>query len=443
MRVLCLYQHYATPDAPANARLYAMLDALAGRHEVDVVTSRQLMDRRPPPEARRFPDAPPGVRLHYVEAPYENAMGAAARLASYGRFAWGALRVARRLPRPDVVYGISTPLSTAAAAAAAARHHRCPWVFEVRDLWPDFPVQMGAVPGLMRRPLYGLERALYRSAARVISVSPDMAAHVEAVVPGKGALHWQGTDPDLFALTTDADAAALRERLGLGTRQVLLYAGSLGRANAVDALVGAAERLQHRDDLAVVVLGAGYGADAVQAAAARLPNLVYAGQEPRWRALAYLRLASLALVPFLDKPVLAANAPGKLFDALWAGVPAIVTNPGWTRRLVEEYGCGWYAPPTAEALADAAEHALSDPDALAAAGRRAIAFARPTFDRRRLAHALEATWAAAAGIALPDTPAPFPTPGDGALGEPPFQPVPGRRRASDASGGASGTGGGA
>ena len=435
MRVLCLYQHYATPDAPANARLYAMLDALAGRHEVDVVTSRQLMDRRPPPGERRFPDAPPGVRLHYVDAPYDNAMGTRARLASYGRFAWGALRVARRLPRPDVVYGISTPLSTAAAAATAARHHRCPWVFEVRDLWPDFPVQMGAVPRLLRRPLYRIEHALYRSAARVISVSPDMAAHVDAVAPGKGALHWQGTDPDLFALTTDADAQALRERLGLGDRRVALYSGSLGRANAVDALVGAAERLRHRDDLAVVVLGGGYGADAVRAAAARLPNLVYAGQEPRWRALAYLRLADLALVPFLDKPVLAANAPGKLFDALWAGVPAVVTNPGWTRRLVEEYGCGWYAPPTAGDLADAITRALGDADGLAAAGRRAAAFARPAFDRRRLAGALEATWAAAAGITLPDAPAPFPTPGDGAAGPPPPPPNPAYRRASGSDGG--------
>ena len=435
MRVLCLYQHYATPDAPANARLYAMLNALAGRHEVDVVTSRQLMDRRPPPAERRFPDAPAGVRLHYVDAPYENAMGARARLASYGRFAWGALRTARRLPRPDVVYGISTPLSTAAAAAAAARHHRRPWVFEVRDLWPDFPVQMGAVPRLAHRPLYRLERALYRSAARVISVSPDMAAHVEAAAPGKGALHWQGTDPDLFALTTDADAHALRERLGLGTRRVALYAGSLGRANAVDALVGAAERLQHRDDLAVVVLGAGYGREAVRAAAERLPNLVYAGQEPRWRALAYLRLADLALVPFLDKPVLAANAPGKLFDALWAGVPAVVTNPGWTRRLVEEYGCGWYAPPTPEALADAVERAFADPDGLAAAGRHAAAFARPAFDRRRLAAALEATWAAAAGVTLPDAPAPFPSPGDGATGAPPLQPRAAGRRGTGPDGG--------
>ena len=434
MRVLCLYQHYATPDAPANARLYAMLDALAGRHEVDVVTSRQLMDRRPPAARRRFPDAPPGVRLHYVDAPYENAMGAGARLASYGRFAWGALRTARRLSRPDVVYGISTPLSTAAAAAAVARHHRAPWVFEVRDLWPDFPVQMGAVPRVMRRPLYRLERALYRSAARVISVSPDMAAHVDALAPGKGALHWQGTDPDLFALTSDADARALRERLGIGDRRVLLYSGSLGRANAVDALVGMAERLRHRPDLVLVVLGGGHGAPAVQEAAGRLPNLLYVGQEPRWRALAYLRFADLALVPFIDKPVLAANAPGKLFDALWAGVPALVTNSGWTRRLVESYGCGWYAPPTADALAHAAEDAFADPDALAAAGRRAQTFARPAFDRRRLAYALESTWAAAAGQALPERPAPFPTPGDGAVGEPPFRPVAGRFSRRDGGG---------
>ncbi|MEM8558153.1 MAG: glycosyltransferase family 4 protein [Bacteroidota bacterium] len=397
--ILCLYQHYSTPDAAAHGRLFTFLDAWRERYHTDLVTSRLWLDRR---ATTAFPDAPAGTTLHALDVPYDNAMGATRRLPAYLRFAWQAERLARRLPRPDVVYGISTPLTVGWAALRVARHFGVPFVFEVRDLWPDFPVAMGALPRRLAGPLYALERRLYREAAHVIGVSPDMTAHVRRTVPEANATTiLQGTDFDLLDAVTPQEVARLQHDLGFGERglgergfgergfgerRVVLYAGTLGRANAIPETLAALAHLAHRDDLAFVFMGAGFHADTVRQQAARQANVRLLPSMPRHRALAYFKLAALTLVPFLDVPVLATNAPAKLFDSLAAGTPVVVTNTGWTKELVETEQCGWYAPLTDPASFAARLAAVLDaPETLADAGSRGERYARAHFDRRALA----------------------------------------------------------
>lgn len=388
-RSLCLYQHYSTPDSAAHGRLYTFLDAWSGERHTDLVTSRLWLDRR---STSVFPDVPVGTEVHAFDTPYDNTMGAARRLPAYVRFAWKAERLARRLPRPDVVYGISTPLTVGWAALRVARHFDVPFVFEVRDLWPDFPVEMGSLPRPLAPPLYALERRLYREAAHVIGVSPAMTAHVSRVAPAATtSTVLQGTDLHLLDAITPQNVEMVRQQLGLGERRLVLYAGTLGRANAIPETLAALARLAHRDDVVFGFMGQGYHAEAVRAQAARQRNLQLIAPEPRRRALAYFRLASLSLVPFLDLPVLATNAPAKLFDSLAAGTPVVVTNAGWTKRLVEAEGCGWHLPlsdPTA--LAGRLAALLDDDAALRAAGARGARYATAHFDRRRLARSTAA-----------------------------------------------------
>ncbi|MEM9997380.1 MAG: glycosyltransferase family 4 protein [Bacteroidota bacterium] len=389
-----MYQHYSTPDAAAHGRLFTFLDAWGERYHTDLVTSRLWLDRR---ATTAFPDTPPGTTLHALDVPYDNTMGAARRFPAYLRFAWQAERLARRRPRPDVVYGISTPLTVGWAALRVARHFGVPFVFEVRDLWPDFPVAMGALPRRLAGPLYALERRLYREAAHVIGVSPDMTAHVRRSVPEATATTiLQGTDLDLLDAITPQEVARLRHDLdlgergfgeqGLGERRVVLYAGTLGRANAIPETLAALAHLAYRDDLAFVFMGAGFHADTVRQQAAQQANVRLLPPMPRHRALAYFKLAALTLVPFLDVPVLATNAPAKLFDSLAAGTPVVVTNAGWTKRLVEKEQCGWYVPlADPETFAARLAAVLDAPEALAEAGARGERYARAHFDRRALA----------------------------------------------------------
>src|SRR5690606_32453756 len=103
----------------------------------------------------------------------------------------------RRLKKPDVIWGVSTPLTAAWAAAKVARYHKVPFVFEVQDLWPEFPVQMGAVPFKpLQKQLYRLEKNLYLQAAHIIPLSPDMETYITdlGVPPAKITTLVNGTE---------------------------------------------------------------------------------------------------------------------------------------------------------------------------------------------------------------------------------------------------------
>jgi glycosyltransferase involved in cell wall biosynthesis len=124
------------------------------------------------------------------------------------------------------------------------------------------------------------------------------------------------------------------------------------------------------------------------------------GGQPRHAVFSWFALAEVAVVSFLGLPVLDANSPAKLYDALAVGTPVVVTNQGWTKKLVEEHGCGWYAPAgNATALASQLQAILANPVERAAAGQRGRALARQQFDREQLAAQMQAILerAAAAG----------------------------------------------
>lgn len=387
MHLLYVYQYYNTPDNAATARHYHYLRHLARRHRVTLITSRTYYESR---LTDRFPWVPDGVTVHMLDVPYANRMNARARLRAYAGFAAGAVHAGLRGPRPDLVFGTSTPLTAAWAARQIARLRRVPWVFEVRDLWPDFPVQMGALPGPMARLLYRMEHRLYHSAAHVLTLSPDMEAHVrQAGVPGERVTTLvHGTDRAL--LDAAPDPAALREAHGLTEAFVVLYAGTLGRANAIPTLLDTARALAHRPRLRLVIAGDGYHRDEVLAAARELSNLTLLPPQPLHRMLGWFRLADVSVVSFLDRPVLATNSPAKFFDSLSAGTPVVVTSPGWTKAFVERHGCGWAVPPEdAPALATCLERLLDDPARVAEAGRRGAVVAREQFDRDRLAERFE------------------------------------------------------
>ncbi len=398
MRILYVYQFYSNPDCATMGRHYAFLQRLAQRHEVTVLTTRTYYDAR---ITHDFPWAPEGVDVRMIDAPYENEMGIRPRLLAYAQFALRAVLAGLRLPRPDLVFGSSTPLSAAWAARQIARLKGAPWVFEVRDLWPDFPVQMGAVPfAWMRRLLYCVERDLYHSAAHVVTLSTDMEAHVlrHGVPEVNVTTLVHGSDFELIDRCLPEHLETLRARHGLEGRRVALYGGTFGRANDIPTLIEAARLLRSRPDIMFVFAGYGYHTALLEQASRTLPNVLLLPAQARHQMLCWFKLADLSLVSFIDRPVLAANAPAKLFDSLACGTPVVVTNPGWTRDFVEAHQCGWYAPPSdPAALAGCIARACDDPEEIREAGRRAGEAARPAFDRSLLVDKLERIFVEAAG----------------------------------------------
>ncbi len=381
MRILYLHQFFITRAGVGGTRSYEFARRFVERgHAVRMVTAAP---------GRRDVE---GIEVVGARGGYSDYVSAThtsypRRMLAFARFALGASREALRGPRPDVVYATSPPLTIALPALLAAARHRAPLVFEVRDLWPEAPIQMGALPNpLAQRLARALERFVYRRSARVIALSPGIRDGVIAagVPPERVVLVPNASDLELFSPTLDRDAE--RRRLGFGDEFVCSYFGTLGEANDLSQVVRAAPLTP---GVTFVLLGDGKRREGLRREAERLgaANVVFLDPVPDKAAVARLAAASDAcLTIFKDVPVLATNSPNKLFDTFAAGRAAIVNQPGWMQRLVEENHAGVFVRPgDAEDLAEKVAWLRDHPEEVARYGRNARLLAEREFGRDELA----------------------------------------------------------
>ncbi|MGB4594024.1 MAG: glycosyltransferase family 4 protein [Coriobacteriia bacterium] len=393
MRILYVHQFFATRDSSLGLiRSYEFSRRwVAEGHQVTIITSSSRLPEEF--DRKAFMDGEiDGIRVRSVRVRYSNYMGYFRRMWSFALFTIGATWLATTAGRHDVVFATSTPLTVGIPGWVAAALTRTPFVFEVRDLWPEAAIQMGAVSpgGLVGRTAKALERFLYHRSAHVVALSPGMVAGVvaEGVDPQRVHMVPNSSDLDLF-MPGPKDTAFLT---ALGVPEgafVVGYAGAIGPSNAVEAQVPEAARLLHereRDSIVFVIAGDGKSLPALREAVGDLPNVRLVGSLAKRDVPTLTRSADVLMTLFADVPILATNSPNKFFDGLASGRPMIVNSPGWTRELVEENDCGVYVPAgDGAALADAIERFADDRTMLERMGRNARALAEARFGRDELA----------------------------------------------------------
>ncbi len=406
MRILYIHQFFATRESTLGLiRSYEFSRRWVEQgHEVTVVTSSSRL-----PDAFQnelfAEDMIDGVRVRSVRVRYSNYMGYLRRMWSFLLFTFGAAWLASTSGKHDVVLATSTPLTVGIPGWMASKIRRTPFVFEVRDLWPEAAIQMGAIrrDSLLGRAAKRLERFLYRSADAVIALSPGMAAGVLAEGVDTARVHMvpNCSDTDLFS--PGPKDAEMVERWDLAGKFVVGYAGAIGPSNDVDGQVPEAARLlsqRGRDDIVFVIAGDGKCLPRLEELTQGLANVKLLGSLPKAEIPRVTRTADVLMVLFADRPILATNSPNKFFDALAAGRPVIVNSPGWTRDLVTEHECGAYVPPgDGRALADAIERLADDASQRERMGGNARHLAEQRFARDLLSQqvldVLQATAAAA------------------------------------------------
>src|SRR5690625_4937567 len=142
MKIIYLHQYFNTPEMSGGTRSYEMARRLvAAGHDVHMITSWRQPD---PARKNWFTTIEEGIKVHWLPVPYSNHMSYQERIKAFFRFAFQAGNKAKAL-QGDIVFATSTPLTIAIPAISASKKHRIPMVFEVRDLWPELPVAIGAI----------------------------------------------------------------------------------------------------------------------------------------------------------------------------------------------------------------------------------------------------------------------------------------------------------
>ncbi|MCA3272157.1 MAG: glycosyltransferase family 4 protein [Roseomonas sp.] len=390
MHILYLHQHFSTPAGSTATRSFAFARALAARgHRVTLATGRTQgaeSGLSGPFRKGRRDGRVAGFQVVELGIPYANAMGMAARSVAFMRYAAAATRLALR-EKPDLVIASSTPLTVALPALLAKALRGIPFIFEIRDPWPELPRAMGVLPAPIAPFMEGLANLACRRAASVVALSEGMAqtARARGADPAWVRVIGNGCDLDLFGphiLPWRPPEAAPWEVLAI-------YAGAHGRANGLGVVVEAARLLAARGETRLRILLVGEGAEktTLMRTAADLPNINFLPPMPKREVAGLFAGSQIALHILADCPAFAAwTAPNKLMDGLAAGRPVISTAPGDAARLLTEGGAGMaVAPGDATGLAAALIGLVEDPARRAAMGMAARSLAVRQHDRRLLA----------------------------------------------------------
>lgn len=387
LRIAYLHQYYQSREQSGGTRPYEFGRRLALRgHDVHVITSDR--SRTPQRRSTRVTEEA-GMQVHWLPVPYSNDMSYSRRILAFLQFAALAGPRTRRL-RPDVILASSTPLTIAVPGLIAAGRKRARFVFEVRDLWPEIPIEMGALRNpVLKHLAHALAEAAYRRADTVIALSPGMAAGViEHGYPAERVVIVpNASDLDLFT-TSEAEVAAFRaERPWLGDRPLLVYTGTFGTANGVDYLVRLAAKVRPLDPrIRFLLIGTGAHREQTRGLARYFgvgdETLFIEEAIPRSRLPVLLGAATIASNVQIPVPGLAHNSANKVFDALAAGRPIAINYRGWQADLLEAHNAGLVLDPLdLTAAARLLIRRITDQAWVEAASRAAADLARERFAR--------------------------------------------------------------
>lgn len=350
---LAYLSHYFPPESNAPAaRVHELSRALVRLgHEVHVVTGQPNHPRgvvHPGYRAAEYRrEQVDGITVHRVPTFPAANRGVLLRGLGYAAMPTAQLALGlAKLPPVDLVLATSPQIFTGLAGLALARLRRVPFVLEVRDLWPESIVSVGALAAThpLIRALERLEHTLYRGAAAIVSVTDSFVAHFVAhgVPAANIAVIKNGADLDLFDPHTPP--APLRQQLGIPEHALLvLFCGTIGMAHDVGLLARAAAIAPPELDLHVVVVGDGAGRAALTAEIAALgvgDRVHLLPAVPRREVPGLLAAADLSAVVLRDSPTFAGVLPSKIFEAMAMQRPVLLGVRGEAQALVEAAGAG-------------------------------------------------------------------------------------------------------
>ncbi|MBW3545926.1 MAG: glycosyltransferase family 4 protein, partial [Bacteroidetes bacterium] len=286
----------------------------------------------------------------------------------------------------DLVYATSTPLTIGLLAIYLKRRYHIPYIFEVRDLWPEAPIQLGYIQSkLLIAGLRKQEKLLYQRAAAVVALSPGIAEGVKKIYP-EVRLHLAPNMADCLFFSPAPKPQALLNQWQLEGKFVISYTGAAGVANHLDYLIAAARTCKEAA-LPVHFLVAAQGSQlaAMQQQALGLPNMLFLPYGSKAAVREYLSVSDAVYTSFGQHTVLQSCSPNKFFDGLAAGKLCLVNIKGWLKELVESEQCGFYAPPEApEQFVAKLMPYLQDPQLLQQAQANARRTAEAHFSRQQV-----------------------------------------------------------
>ena len=331
-----------------------------------------------------------GIDIIEFDLAYSNSDGFIKRALTFAKFALRSIGLVFS-EKYDLIFATTTPLTVGIPGIFARWLRRKPFVFEVRDLWPELPKAMGVINNpVVLGAMSLLEWASYRSAHRCIGLSPGIVEgiKVRGVAKERIELVPNGCDLTIFA----AEQTPWRPECVKPDDLMAVFTGTHGMANGLDAVLDAAAELKkrNRSDIKLVLVGQGKLKPQLVERAKQegLDNVIFHDPVNKNRLAGLMASADLGLQILANVPAFYyGTSPNKFFDYIAAGLPVLNNYPGWLAGMIKEHGCGFAIEPVnPEAFADALEHAANNREQLVEMGINGRRLAEQEFDRSKLSN---------------------------------------------------------
>ena len=389
MHILLIHQAFVTPSEPGGTRHFEFLRYMVKKgHRATVVTSNlsYLTGKSAGSSVRVFKEeVQEGIRIIRAYTIPTLHRSFVWRVVSFIGFMLLALIAAIRVRRVDLVMGTSPPIFQAVSALLGSLVHRTTFLLEVRDLWPEFAINMGVLTNKILILLSRwLEKALYRFADMILVNSPAYRQYLldSGVLSKKISFIPNGVDPNLF--DPSRNGKNIRRKFQLDGEFVVTYSGALGLANDLITLLKAAKYLNFRNDIRFLLIGDGKERKHLEKIALEmnLKNVTFTGTRPKEEIPEILCASDACLAILKNIAMFKTTYPNKVFDYMAAGRPTILAIDGVIRRVLEDSNGGIFVPPgDPKRLAKAVEYMADHKQKAESMGKSARAYVSKNFNR--------------------------------------------------------------
>ena len=350
-------------------------------HKVDILSSDQTMTGW----RVRKEILSKNITVYWLPVLYSNDFGFYRRMFAFFKFCLLSSYFSIKL-KPELIFATSTPLTISIPALVAKTLKGTNYIFEVRDLWPQAPIAIGA---LKNKTLIKLAKLLefhaYKNAEIVICLSPDMEAGVKLICPEK----------ETHVIPNFCDLDIVSNEIGLPQEiinnqesKIVLYAGTLGAVNNVSYLIDIALETK-LNSIKYIVIGSGSEWEPVKSRAKEkgIYNINFFMLEPVEKNILkeIFKISTLSLSLTAQIPELAGNSANKFFDSLAFGCPIFINHMGWLAELINQNKLGGVLPGDNPKLASKIiEEFVNNNEAILEAKKNALNLAKNRFNKDTL-----------------------------------------------------------
>ncbi|MFY0688140.1 MAG: glycosyltransferase family 4 protein [Cyclobacteriaceae bacterium] len=373
MRILIVHQYFKTPEEGFGIRTYHIARALlAAGYEVCVVAGHN---------ERNGKETVDGIPIQYFQIPYHNKFGILDRLKAFWSFVNQVKKYLKSDHEFDLAYVLTTPLTTGFIALFAKKRYSIPYAFEVGDLWPEVPIQLGIVKnGWLKSWLYSFEKRIYQNAQFLIALSPEIKTGMEYVIDfkKKALVAPNMSDCAFFKPTLFGDVS-----FNTDLPFQISYFGTAGYANHLEYLLDVAAFCEKQSaPIQFNIMADGSELAFIDRYSAKLTNINIVKPGGLASVKELLLRTQAVYISYLNVPILSTGSPNKLFDGLAAGKLIIINFEGWINELITKHECGFsHAPDDPEQLLERVIPFIQSPMMLEVYQENARKLAEHEFDK--------------------------------------------------------------